>query len=720
MNDGCNVISVAAAELVCKILGMNHRPVAFQARINGAKGIWFIEKPYGTTDPEQQKIWIKIGKSQQKYCVPSLHRDAETCKKNVYSFDVVRTSCPAKRASINRDFLQILVDRHVSKIALADYALQNVGTDMKDLLDSLLKPFNPELLYYWISKHLPEDMWLSQIHECGLPVAAGTTARMLLRAGFEPLQCSLLAESLLRMTDQQLSWLREDYRIPCSKSTSVYGIADPIGVLAPGEIHLAFSSHFEDEQTHESWACLDNKDVVVGRSPALGSCDIQRAKAVYHPQLAHLKDVVVFSSRGKIPLAAKLQGGDYDGDTFWICWDPQVVTPFRNAPLNEVLPPEAFGVRQDKTTLQDLYDDGKCRDVLVDEWLDSSFSFALQEDLLGIVTNYYTALSFYKGDLSLPCVQFIADLHTYLIDAKKNGYSFTRQEFDDVLLHYGLPSVSNLQEHRPIHRKDYPQSWNRGEHLRQGRVTRKPTKLSDLIKAHENKRPSHVLDYVLVRGIDRAISKTLRDLASSLPPAKDLSHDVQLGAFYTQALGDIESDQNFASPAEKKRREHEAKKTLEQAEHDVRHLLKHWKQKMRLCIEEQKDAQEHCVRPCYEELKKISPKNPPSNSVINSWLYPAAPNGRSKWMYIMASMMALKFPHEPHFLFQVAGQILCEIKAGQCGSINTIPRIEAIKKVRKPRTTWQLDDFTKFEDSDEENELDSQSVFEELHDSDLD
>ena len=38
-------------------------------------------------------------------------------------------------------------------------------------------------------------------------------------------------------------------------------------------------------------------------------------RAVYKSELGHLSDVVIFPSKGSYPLAAKLQGGDYDGDT---------------------------------------------------------------------------------------------------------------------------------------------------------------------------------------------------------------------------------------------------------------------------------------------------------------------------------------------------------------------------------------------------------------------
>lgn len=35
---------------------------------------------------------------------------------------------------------------------------------------------------------------------------------------------------------------------------------------------------------------------------------------MFKPELSNIHDVVVFPSRGQMPLASKLQGGDYDGD----------------------------------------------------------------------------------------------------------------------------------------------------------------------------------------------------------------------------------------------------------------------------------------------------------------------------------------------------------------------------------------------------------------------
>lgn len=76
---------------------------------------------------------------------------------------------------------------------------------------------------------------------------------------------------------------------------------------------------------------LSEREVLVARHHTLRRSDIQKVHAVYKEELSHLTDIVVFSSQGRFPLAGKLQGGDYDGDTFWLCWDARLTGPFLNA-----------------------------------------------------------------------------------------------------------------------------------------------------------------------------------------------------------------------------------------------------------------------------------------------------------------------------------------------------------------------------------------------------
>jgi RNA-dependent RNA polymerase len=51
------------------------------------------------------------------------------------------------------------------------------------------------------------------------------------------------------------------------------------------------------------------------QNPAYLPTDIQRVKAVDKKELAHLTDVIVFSTKGNRSKVSLLSGGDYDGDT---------------------------------------------------------------------------------------------------------------------------------------------------------------------------------------------------------------------------------------------------------------------------------------------------------------------------------------------------------------------------------------------------------------------
>ncbi len=130
------------------------------------------------------------------------------------------------------------------------------------------------------------------------------------------------------------------------RSVSLFAIADPLKCLYPGEVHLAFSEGFVDEQSGSFDTMLHDVDLVIGRQPALRGSDMQKVRANFRPELRCLVDVIVFPSRGIFPLAERMQNGDYDGDTFWIIWDPAFVDNFLNAPSPPGLPdPASLGLR---------------------------------------------------------------------------------------------------------------------------------------------------------------------------------------------------------------------------------------------------------------------------------------------------------------------------------------------------------------------------------------
>ena len=70
-------------------------------------------------------------------------------------------------------------------------------------------------------------------------------------------------------------------------------------------------------------------------------------QAVDRSELREWTDVVIFSTKGARSPLSLLGGGDYDGDTVVVIWDPAIVNSFTNAPLDgnglcQGDPPEDF------------------------------------------------------------------------------------------------------------------------------------------------------------------------------------------------------------------------------------------------------------------------------------------------------------------------------------------------------------------------------------------
>lgn len=64
---------------------------------------------------------------------------------------------------------------------------------------------------------------------------------------------------------------------------------------------------------------------MVTRNPCTHPGDIRLLKAVDRPELSHLVNVIVFSSKGERPECNKMSGGDLDGDVYFICWEDAIL-----------------------------------------------------------------------------------------------------------------------------------------------------------------------------------------------------------------------------------------------------------------------------------------------------------------------------------------------------------------------------------------------------------
>jgi hypothetical protein len=254
----------------------------------------------------------------------------------------------------------------------------------------------------------------------GLPKGWPEQMSFLSDGGFEPLQLQFLHNVTFSHMESQWKKTKDKMKIKISQSTWAFIVVDFQKVLGPDEIQLCFSSPFNDgfEQRHD----LEGFDVVVARCPAHLPSDIQKVKAVFKPELRHLKDVIVFPCTGQEPLADKLSGGDYDGDRAWICWDSDIVDNFRNAEVP--LKPSFNGYFEANSNTVESLISTHGKPHFLDHLLEEAFAFHLAPKLVGICTNYKEKLSYHKNSIEVPSVINMSWLLSALVDQTKSGFIF--------------------------------------------------------------------------------------------------------------------------------------------------------------------------------------------------------------------------------------------------------------------------------------------------------
>lgn len=515
MNDGCSRISVGACRDIWKKLGLTGPiPSAFQARINGAKGVWIRSAPSDTKSEQDLAIWIEISASQEKFKAHDEDTD-DNFDANRWTFEVVSTTHSLKSNTLNVAFIPILKDRDVKYSDLEELIKGIMDAERHELVSSMKDPVR---LRAWVYKHMISDSdrtkdshdILNDQRKGALPFARVDRVIHLLEAGFTIADLAILGDYVEKVVKQFFSKALASFRIRLPRSTMVMGIADPTCTLQPGEISMFFSTPIIDEISGELFPFLDDKEVLVARHPSLRCSDIQKVRAVYRPELAYLTDVVVFASKGCVPLASKLQGGDYDGDTFWLCWEPALTRDFKNAPapLPDDLPnPKAMGIKVDRRELGETLSGPDP----VKSFLSESFRFRFQPELLGRCTNLHKRLAYRENSLTSKGVAALADLHDYLIDSAKNGYIYSEEDFENyVRSRAGLPKAS-------LREMGYEEAMMVGfedDHL------------SKQIKAPQNL--VHILDTLYFGLMEPGIRAAIRDVNDLCIPKNVLGLDEML------------------------------------------------------------------------------------------------------------------------------------------------------------------------------------------------
>ncbi|KAF2168282.1 hypothetical protein M409DRAFT_21720 [Zasmidium cellare ATCC 36951] len=670
MSDGCCEMSLSTAREVATALGRTDMPSAVQCRIAGSKGIWYRRlRQAGHTDEHDEcpSHHIKIARTQIKVLRDSLL----DCDPGTLVLNVLKANSPARRSLLHIGFLPILLDRGVPREAIFQPIRENIQRHFEEL-HMALKSTKPTPLRRWM--HAQNEIWEERSRSGGIRTLAGfPQAReerivQLLEAGFVPSQDAFLAGEVQAMVEHWLDVTRKNFKIPLGRSTTLMGMADPTGTLEPGEVHVNFSAPFRDHVTGEVRSLLTGEGLVA-RNPAMAPWDMQKVRFVFCSELADLPDMIIFSAKGKRPLAELLQGGDYDGDTFWVCWEPKLVAPFKNAPAPWGPPQiDFFGIDKDRQTLRDFVTDPRSES----QWCHFFSEMAVTRirfNLLGTVTRLHECLVYLEGGINSEMAIYLVHLHDYLVDAEKQGYNFDEAAFRRFKEKIKLPK--NLP--RPLH-------WAF-------------TKIDDDDDERNNMRApiveGNVIDDVFLKIVKPKADEAMHRVKQVLFPARQFM-DPHLGKFLEETI-------TSAHKGSLIRRE---LKAIERPLEDIRQV---WKTHQRVW------GFNELVLRLRTKYDAITPHDTLHPTVVE-WMRKQG-NDLTIWEKLKACVFA-KLHHgtlqRGRLVFSVAGRDLCIIKHHEVGPSHAVTE-EAwcnFKISNKPREIEELVDDDDEPDAGEADAVD--------------
>ncbi|KAF1976229.1 hypothetical protein BU23DRAFT_528630 [Bimuria novae-zelandiae CBS 107.79] len=663
MNDGCSRMSYGAAlkiwNTVKEFTGSDDPlPSAFQGRIGGAKGVWMINDEPSFVNPDEPD-WIEISKSQLKFNFHAEDRTDSAYDRHRVAFDYVDHSRKPVPKALHISFIPILVDRGVPWKVIADLTIERQDADRKQLLHNLS---DPERMYPWVHREDRGSRSDVPQWEAGMQQYFPNKIKFLYESGFLPNQEPYLADCICSFIRSRQIRMESKLKVPLTKSTYVLGVADPLGVLAPGEVHMEFSSPFTDELTGARFRALDNIDILVSRQPACRRSDIQKVRSVKHPELSHLIDVVVFPAVGEYPLAGKLQGGDYDGDTFWLCWEQAVVQSFKNAPAPVETPePSQYGIKQDTRRLSEIMDANDLSTV--DNFLREALEFRLKPSLLGLVTNYSEKLAYLENRVASKSLQQLYDIHDLLVDAPKQGYMYTKEDFDRFtrnVLDCGNPKMPA-----------YKQAMEDCEG-KKGQGT--DEKITARTKDYKHKN-NNILDYLYFEVVRTHNVATLKAVEERFP--NKINDDCTLQYPYLQL------------------RKEKSKVIREELDNLIKALAAvevTWRVHFPPDSHILPGQRDRAINRCYENYCSILPSQT-DHPDIKPWTYPYKHHEYSVWESIRASALYTMMPKRVKLPWLMAGKQLADIKGASCpGATVVVPRMKAIMRPRNPKAPKPQED----------------------------
>ncbi|KZV72073.1 hypothetical protein PENSPDRAFT_650156 [Peniophora sp. CONT] len=388
MTDGCGLITLGGAKALYNLGFWDKMPTAIQVRILGAKGLLLLDPNHRDVD----EPIVHLRPSQVKIKFPD---DFPLNDPAHVTIDVLRASHMKCGVRLSREMLTNLAENKVPPMVIEGIMTDQLKQAIDDLLAWHAVGWNGEpseamdkaMRLLWVAversghvlaardarenpgtarvrglraydreeeesddeddeegdvsaRHQRSTAWFPD-EVSGCPSSLEETVMTFIDGGFNPFTNPIMALKLHEVVKKTIRSFSIKFRLSVPMSCSGFCVPDPLGVLEEGEIHVKCSNPYlllPDGRRTDKIA----GDVLVSRSPCKSPTDIQKVKAVYKAELDEYSDVIIFSTKGKRSLASLLGGGDYDGDKVDVIWDPEIVKPFCNAPVELADAPAKF------------------------------------------------------------------------------------------------------------------------------------------------------------------------------------------------------------------------------------------------------------------------------------------------------------------------------------------------------------------------------------------
>lgn len=368
LSDGVGIIarSVAMSTVLPQLTQLratDYFPSAFQIRYGGCKGMLVV---YDTAQPA-----IVFRKSMKKYDSPD------------NSLGILKYSLP-RPVFLNRPLINILDQLKVDRDEFYHYFEESTSLVAKALLyDSCAL----ELVKTYAHSYLPYTRILSS-------------------------GVSLLEEPFLRSIIDYLIFYRlyelksrARIRIPLTNGRMAFGVIDETRTLNYGEIYFQYTKIEKDGSISNETVILEG-EVMVTKFPCLQPGDVRKLKAVKVESLSHIKDCIVFPSKGARPHPDEMGGSDLDGDEYAIFSDPKIMFPDTN--FDSMTFP--YGLAKENTS-----------DITITDIVEFYCNYLLLNNI-GQVANTHLIFSDYhtKGLFSKECHD-LAIMYSISLDYQKTG-----------------------------------------------------------------------------------------------------------------------------------------------------------------------------------------------------------------------------------------------------------------------------------------------------------